>query len=498
MENIEKMHYFQNTQEKPKPLMREISPASPFPVDSLGNTLSTATKAIEDKTQAPIAICGQSVLACATLTVQSMCDIELPTGQIKPVSNNYMSIAASGERKSACDNFAIKPIREFENELRETHRKEAFEYETALKVWIAEHKKIEKVCKKKTEQEFKARLEKHGQAPIPPTKPIIICTEPTFEGLCRLYKEGRPSIGIFSAEGGQFIGGHGMNEENKLRTITGLSSLWDGDPIRRVRAVDGTSFYNGKRCSAHLMVQPEVSAIMLGDNLLSDQGMLSRMLVTFPESNAGKRFWKEPDPRSDTDLRAYNACILDILRRPLPTAQNSDNELKPRPLPLSTSARDIWVSYMNTIESKIGAGKEYEPIRGLANKLPEHAMRMAAVLNYVDNHFIGEIEDDFMHSGIELAEHYAKEALRLYGASRVNPDIRLAEKLLTWLNISWTEPIISLPDIYQRSINPIRDKATALKIVKILEDHHWITKTNGMMVVKGEKRKDVWQINKLE
>ena len=246
------------------------------------------------------------------------------------------------------------------------------------------------------------------------------------------------------------------------------------------------------------MVQPEVSTIMLGDNLLSDQGMLSRMLVTFPDSNAGKRFWKETKPQSDTDLRTYNKLILDILRSPMPMAQNKDNELKPRPLPLSSSARLLWVSYMNTIESRIGAGKEYEPIRGLANKLPEHAMRMAAVLNYVDNPFIGEIEDDFIHSGIELAEHYAKEALRLYGSSRVNPDIRLAEKLLAWINTSWAEPFISLPDIYQRSINPIRDKATAIKVVKILEDHHWITKTNGMMVVRGEKRKDVWQINKIE
>jgi hypothetical protein len=37
---------------------------------------------------------------------------------------------------------------------------------------------------------------------------------------------GQPSLGLFSAEGGQFIGGHGMNEDNKLKTAAGLSCAW--------------------------------------------------------------------------------------------------------------------------------------------------------------------------------------------------------------------------------------------------------------------------------
>ena len=37
-----------------------------------------------------------------------------------------------------------------------------------------------------------------------------MCAEPTFEGLCRSLAEGQPSIGIFAAEGGLFIGGYGM------------------------------------------------------------------------------------------------------------------------------------------------------------------------------------------------------------------------------------------------------------------------------------------------
>ena len=43
-------------------------------------------------------------------------------------------------------------------------------------------------------------------------------------------------LAFTTKEGGQFIGGHGMSEENKLRTASGLSDLWDGNAIRRVEA----------------------------------------------------------------------------------------------------------------------------------------------------------------------------------------------------------------------------------------------------------------------
>jgi hypothetical protein len=59
------------TPEPPRPLMREVPPADPFPVDALGEALAPAARAIHDRVQAPLAICGQSVLAAATLAVQA-------------------------------------------------------------------------------------------------------------------------------------------------------------------------------------------------------------------------------------------------------------------------------------------------------------------------------------------------------------------------------------------------------------------------------------------
>ncbi len=88
---------------------------------------------------------------------------------------------------------------------------------------------------------------------------MATCPEPTFEGLCKLLAVGQPSVGVFASEGGQFIGGHGMSDDNKLRTAAGLSSVWDGEPIRRVRAGDGSIILPGlclpKTRSANLVVR---------------------------------------------------------------------------------------------------------------------------------------------------------------------------------------------------------------------------------------------------
>jgi hypothetical protein len=91
------------------------------------------------------------------------------------------------------------------------------------------------------------------------------------------------------------------------------------------------------------------------------------------------------------------------------------------------------------VEKEIAPNGELEAVRSLANKLPEHAARLATVLTLVRNFDAGEITSSEIGAGIELAEHYAAEALRLFGASQVNADLRLAQRLLDWLLIQWTE-----------------------------------------------------------
>jgi hypothetical protein len=478
----------------PRPLMRELSPADPFPVDALGDVLRPAAWAIHDRVQAPLAICGQSVLAAATLAVQAHGDVELPTRQVRPLSNYYLTIAATGERKTAVDTEALWPVRRREADLLQDYTAERVSYDNDKTAWDKARSAIANKAKHDRER-IKAELDALGSPPVPPLEPLITCPEPTYEGMCKLLAIGRPSIGIFTGEGGQFIGGHGMRDESKLLMAAGLSAAWDGEPIKRVRAGDGVLILPGRRVAMHLMAQPEVARIWLNDRLLLDQGLLSRTLPTAPDSTSGTRIWRQQAPASDAAIKQYSSRLLKILELRLPVPdEKKQNELAPRALPLSSAAKALWVAFYNHVEHLLGSGGELEPVRGLANKLPEHAARIAAVLTLTNDIHAGEVTDLDMEAGITLAQHYAAEALRLFGASRVTNEIREAEKLRSWLLSTWPDPKVSLPDIYQLGPNSIRDAASARRAVNLLVEHGWLVPVPGGAIIAGTFRRDAWFI----
>src|SRR5262249_35127513 len=170
--------------EPPRPLMRELPPADPFPVDALGPVLAPAARAIHDRVQAPMAVCGQSALAAATLAVQAYADVELPIGgkRTKPLSGYFVTIAETGERKTEADFHATWAIRKHEKNLRERYDAQAASYANDKIAWD----KAREVAIKKAKGNraaTKAALDQLGPAPVPPLAAMITSTEPTFEGL---------------------------------------------------------------------------------------------------------------------------------------------------------------------------------------------------------------------------------------------------------------------------------------------------------------------------
>ena len=125
-----------------------------------------------------------------------------------------------------------------------------------------------------------------------------------------------------------------------------------------------------------------------------------------------------PATASDAAIKRYGARILNMLERPLPLVEGKTNELSPRVLPLAPDARKMWIAFADSIEAQIKPDGALAPVRGLANKLPEHAARLAGVLTLVADVEAHEISAEHMSAGITLAQHYAAEALRMFEGSR--------------------------------------------------------------------------------
>jgi hypothetical protein len=221
------------------------------------------------------------------------------------------------------------------------------------------------------------------------------------------------------------------------------------------------------------------------------------LLVSAPESAAGTRQPREEKPETAQELENYSSCLLKILRTPLPLKKDKANELAPRALQLSVKAIESWKTFVGHVERQMGAGGALESIKGLANKLPEHAARLAAVITLVSDINAMEIDDTRMRAGITLAEYYAAEALRVFEASKSNAELVLAQKLLDWLRRGWKSEkgrMVSLPDIYRCGPGAIRDKATAKRMVAILADHGWLLPVLEGGEVDGKWRREVWRI----
>ena len=100
--------------EGPQPLLRPVAPGAAYPVQALG-PLRAAVEAVQAMTQAPVAIPAASALSVASLAVQAFADVET-LGGTRPLSLYMLTVAASGERKSSCDEPLMAALRAHERE----------------------------------------------------------------------------------------------------------------------------------------------------------------------------------------------------------------------------------------------------------------------------------------------------------------------------------------------------------------------------------------------
>lgn len=480
---------------EPTPLMAETPLPEPYPVADLG-PLAAAAIAVQDITEAPAAIAAQSVLGVAALAAQGLADAPTLVGRA-PASLFLLTIAESGERKSTCDGLAMQAVRAFEAEMQDDARRDHARYCNRHALWTAERKLV-LGGKKGSSSERAADLDALGPEPEPPLWPTLVPSEPTLEGLTKNMGQLRASLGLFSDEGGQFLGGHSMSAENRLRTASGLSSFWDGSPQTRLRAGDGAGAFRGRRLSAHLMAQPIAARDFLADPVMGGQGLLARFLIAAPPPARGTRLrMADPDPRSLAVLDGFHQTIGAMLRQPLPLRDGSRNELDQPRLTLRADAADLLRTFALATEREQADGCALEPVAAFASKAAEQAARIATVLALFENPGAQTIEPDTMNCAVKLATFYLNEALRVMGHAGASKDMTDADTLRRWLVESWVEPAISVRAVQHRGPYAVRNDADRVRqLLAILEQHDSLVRIEGGAKVDGHRSREAWTIRR--
>lgn len=499
-EELENAFRSKNKGYAPLPLQRVQTPPKPFPFGALGVVPGAAAKRIHEVVQAPDGTCGQSILAVMSLACQGFIDVEVD-GRVYPTSLFFITISESGERKSGADRVALKSIYEWQKMLVQQHKKEQVDFKNKHDLW---KKKREAALKEATESSKKTCVLTIEDEPKSPCEGLMICDEPTLEGLEQLLGKGQPSGGIFSDEGGRLIGGHAMNADNALKTACGLSNLWDGKPLTRVRKSEGSKIYYGRRLAMHLMIQPVVLTELMGNSMLMGQGVLARCLFAAPVSIAGTRKYKEVDLSIDPDVLAFQQRINDILNQPYPSQNkgsndagvfDSDDALTPIPMTLDLEAKKLWKAFHDETDAKMAEGQIYSTIKPFASKAAEQVLRIAAIFAFFEqlSSDTRNILLEHLNRAIVLIEFYLSEALRILGSSVTDPDLALAAQTLKWLRKERAGAIFPLSDVYQNGPAQIRNADKARSVMKLLQQHEYVNELKDILINRRNVR-SAWQL----
>ena len=121
--------------------------------------------------------------------------------------------------------------------------------------------------------------------------------------------------------------------------------------------------------------------------------------------------------------------MLALFEQQAPMVSGTANELNPRALPLSDTAIRIWWEFADHIEARLAPDRELALVSGFANKLPEHAARLAGVPHVVEGLNDAEIPERTVNAGIVLSQYYLEQTLGLFAGPMYSPLLIEADRL---------------------------------------------------------------------
>lgn len=481
--------------DEPMPLVRVIAPGLPFPVDVLPEIMKNAIYSLARGVQAPLGLCAQSALAAVCLATQGHADIIID-GRLFPISENFITIAESGERKSSVDKFVLRPVREHQKALKKVYESKMIDYKIKHASWAKAKDKA--LSSGKNYEDMQTRLRELGPEPTHPVGYIVSFEEATPQGIMKNFLNGYPSAGLFSDEGGRVLGGHGMKAENRMLTLASLNGFWDGKAhVHKLTSGDGVTSVQGKRLSTHIMVQPGVALSLMNDEMSDDIGFLARCLIVQPETTIGTRQYHAFDLSTDMSMNLFWGSILNTMDAPLCLAEGTANELNPRTITLDHEAKVLWIAFHNRIESEMAKNGSMEHVRAFGSKLAEHAARLAGALQLFGNVHSNSISARSMTAGVALADYYLSENIRITEQAKDDPELIQAELLKDWLLEKWAPKygeLFNTPSMCRYAPSGMRSAKIVKSAIQTLTEYGWVKPSTGDFMTNDKTQKAQWRI----
>jgi len=419
-----------------QPLVVRIDPQN-YPIDALPELVRCAVQEVAGFVKAPIALIATSALAALSVSIQAHVDVQRANKLNGPCGLFLLAIADSGERKSTCDSFFIKAVRDYESQKFEEAKLSIAAYKSDHEIWetkrsgILENIKFEAKKGRPTREKENELHELDKCKPIAPKVPRLIYGDATPEALQYALAKEWPSGGVISSEAGSVFGSHGMGKESVMRNLAALNQLWDGTELKTERRSTDSFTVRGARLTMALQVQEATIRAFFTSTkgLARGTGFLARFLVSWPLSTQGTRNFIEA-PDNWPALSSFNDRLTQVLNQPAPIDENG--ALTPAMLQMSPEAKAHWVAFHDAIESGLSTAGELYEVRDVASKTADNAARLSALF-HVFSGSIGPIGFEAIESGGQIAAWHLLEAQRFLGELTMPLELINPARLESWL-----------------------------------------------------------------
>jgi hypothetical protein len=475
--------------EKPVPL-RTGTKARPYPLKVLPAIIREAIQEVEDFVQAPTALIAASALSAVSTAVQGLVSVERDEGLRGPASLYFLTLAASGERKTSADKCFTQAIHEWEAEQKEKMKPALAEYRALQTEWVCVEEGYKQAIKKAAQGMMLDRhageeLKRHElNRPNEPRVPSVLRSDDTPEALGVALMRW-PVASILSNEAGIIFGSHAMNPDSAMRNLAALNTCWDGEQLKRDRTTTQSIDVVGMRVTMGLMVQPTTLQAFMDKSggLARGIGFIARFLVASPDSTQGTRFYKKRRPGAPAQA-AFNARVKQLLD--IPAQVDAEGKLTTTFLTLSPGAFDVWAKFHDEVEEELAVGREYYDVQDVASKAADNAARLAACLHTFsgDNkHDPLSISAESMEAGAELMRWHLDEALRFCRLVAIPPSLRKAEMLEHLLvEYAYSGTVLVPTRMVKQTAHASIRNAGADEAYHVLEDHN-----RAMLIKQGQK-----------
>lgn len=426
--------------------------------------------------------------ALLLLTVVSSC----LAGKVRIVTNNdytelvalYTSIfAASGTRKSSVYMAFIKPLIDYQKQLRAQMK---FEIESNKNEYELLKKRIESIKKElakgKVKEESKLRkelCEKESQLADfdkPTELPLLfIETDFTIESLAPKIKSNSGVLSLFDHEGAFWNEVAGRYTQGQTQTNDLLLKGYDGSPVMVSRVMRGDIFIDSCCLAIGLIVQPTKIEELKNKKDLDETGLIPRFILSVPKDTVGYRKMQTVAV-SHYAYNQYNAAICNLLK----IRDGQDIRLE-----MTDKAHAKYVTYCESIEKRLREASDLYTIRAWANKLSGRIARIATVLhcycnagNMIDGN--SKVGCEIVDYALSLSDYLIAHAKAAYQILHLSDAAKKAKKILRSLERYYQSSKclqISKGALWNRVKNSDKSMnvvASISKALDILEDHNLI------------------------